>query len=199
MTGGMEGIPRSPRMGGSGMKFAITLALIVLLAVFYLTVFKRSSAGPVPSPIPADVVRLAYPARHGGWVDVHRDASQAPAALEDRARWLVKELTQTDSDPSVFPPLPETFPVRSVYRDGKLLYLDFSGDALSCLSGGSADEIIALESLKQTLAWNLPDLERVQILVDGHPSRTLGAAGEDAGHIDILKPISLRPVAEAAQ
>ena len=172
------------------MKFIFSLAAVLLLALIFLLVFRRSSTRTERS-IPQDSVLLAYPLRHGGWVQIRREVSGLQPTHEERARRVIEELTLPDSDPAVFPPLPETFPLRTAYLDGSRLYLDFSRDAVAGLSGGTEEEIILLESLKRTLAWNLPNVDHLQILIDGQPRRTLGAAGEDAGHIDIWTPIAL--------
>ncbi|OGH55914.1 MAG: hypothetical protein A3I06_12895 [Candidatus Lindowbacteria bacterium RIFCSPLOWO2_02_FULL_62_12] len=104
----------------------------------------------------------------------------------------MRELSAPDENPAVFAPLPETFPLRSIYLDGARLYLDVSQAALAELGGGTEDERIVLESLRRTLAWNLPDLEQLQILVDGRARRTLGVVGEDAGHVAVDFPIPLK-------
>lgn len=106
--------------------------------------------------------------------------------------WLIKELARGDTDPTVFSPLPDTFSIRSVYRDGARLYVDVAQDAIAELSGGTEEEWVLLQSLKLTLQWNLPDVENLQILVDGQSRRTLGPAGEDAGHLNVLRPIPLK-------
>ena len=175
------------------MKFFLSLAVMLLLAGLFLFVFKKSPQSAVDQSAPDDALLLAYPLRHGGWTQVRRDIAQLPKSPEDRARLAVRELSVQDSDPALFTPLPETFPLRTVYRDGARLYLDFSQDAVRELSGGSEDEIIALESLKRTLAWNIPAVDHLQILIEGRPRKTLGVEGEDAGHIDITSPIRLRP------
>lgn len=174
------------------MKSFRTVLIILVLAALFLVLAKRRPAVRRAPVARTDALVLAYPLRQGGWTQIERSVPDLPGPTEDRARRIVRELSAADSDPSVFPPLPETFPLRSVYLDGSRLYLDMDPDALAELSGGSEDEIIALESLTQTLALNLPQLDQLQILVDGQSRRTLGAAGEDAGHISILRPIRLK-------
>lgn len=172
------------------MKRFLWAALIFILAVGFLTVFKRRPSR-VELRAPSDAFMLSYPLRHGGWQVIQRAEAAIPAAPEERVWRLVQELTEADSDPSVFPPLPETFPLRSVFVDGKLLYIDVSPIALEKLSGGSMEEGILLEGLRRTFASNLPEIDRFQILVDGVPRRTLSPSGEDGGHINVLTPIFL--------
>ena len=167
------------------------IAGVIFIAVIFLLVSKRS---PLPGQkISArEALMLAYPLRHGGWIKIRRELGDVPKTSEGLTRRIVKELMTEDSSPAVFTPLPETFPLRSVYFDGSQLYIDIANEGVAELSGGSEDEMIVLESLKQTLAWNLPSVEQFQILVDGVPRRTLGAVGEDAGHINILGPIRIK-------
>lgn len=167
------------------------IAAIVVLALLLVVLFKRQPR-TADQQVPQNAVLLAYPQRLGGWKQVQRSLPDMPAGAEDLARRIVRELSVPETDPALFPPLPETFPLRSVYLDGTRLYLDVSPEALLELSGGSEEEIIAIESIKRTLSWNLPALDRLQFLVDGQPRRTLGAAGEDAGHLAIFQPILLK-------
>lgn len=172
------------------------LVAVVLLAAAMLLWMRRAPPPAPPGPVrtwtsPSSLM-LAYPGRQGGWVQVCRDVGRLPSTSEEKALRMVRELSRPETNPAVFPPLPDPFPVRSVYRDGAKLYLDISVDALRELSGGSEEEILLLEGLRQTLAWNLPDISELQILVDGQPRRTLGVAGDDGGHINIFQPLRLR-------
>lgn len=175
----------------------IAATAVVILALAFLLVFKRSAAWRSPktatiSDETSAALILAYPLRQGGWARIRRPILSLPKTSEERTRKIVEELTCVDASAEVFAPLPESFPLRSVYVDGSQLYLDIAHEGLQELSGGTEEELIVLESLKQSLAWNLPDVEKFQILIDGVPRRTLGAVGEDAGHINILGPIRLK-------
>lgn len=176
------------------MRFLFTLAVLILLAVVFLLFARRSDRARRIAPVdaPRNGFLLAYPLRKGGWASVRREIPALPQTSEEKARRMIVELSLADADPAVFPPIPETFPIRSVYLDGARLYIDVAQDALQELSGGSEDERLVIESIRKTFAWNLPDLDQLQFLVDGQPRATLGAAGEDAGHIDILSPLTLK-------
>lgn len=175
---------------------AIVIVSILAMALLFLLVFKRPRPLRAPDRLTTggSAVLLAYPLRHGGWTQIERSLADVPKTTEDRVRRIVRELSAVppDAEAAVFSPLPETFPLRSVYLDGSRLYLDLAHEALDDFSGGTEEELLALESLKQSVALNLPDLDQLQILVDGLPRRTLGVAGEDAGHISILQPIRLK-------
>jgi spore germination protein GerM len=84
-----------------------------------------------------------------------------------------------------------TFPpdtqLRQAFYDEaqRLLYLDFNRALVSQAMGGSAMETLTLGALLRTIAIDFPEVESVQILVDGLEVETLG------GHLDLTRP--LRP------
>jgi spore germination protein GerM len=65
----------------------------------------------------------------------------------------------------------------------RLLYLDFSQELVSGMEGGSTMELFTLGSILKTIAADFPEIEAVQILIDGLEVETLG------GHIDLTRPL----------
>jgi spore germination protein GerM len=82
----------------------------------------------------------------------------------------------------VFPPGSQ---LRQAYYDEerRLLYLDFNDALVANLNPGSAVELAVMGSLMRTLAVDFPEIQRVQILVDGLEVETLG------GHLDLTRPL----------
>lgn len=80
---------------------------------------------------------------------------------------------------------PEGSRLRQAYydEDDRLLYLDFSDALVANLNPGSAVELAVMGCLMRTLATDFPEIERVQILVDGLEVETLG------GHLDLTRPL----------
>ena len=68
-------------------------------------------------------------------------------------------------------------------EEGRLLYLDFNDALVANLNPGSAIELAVMGSIMRTLAVDFPEIERVQILVDGLEVETLG------GHLDLTRPL----------
>lgn len=80
---------------------------------------------------------------------------------------------------------PEKSRLRQAYYDEerRLLYLDFNDALVASLNPGSAIELAVMGSLMRTLAVDFPEIERVQILIDGLEVETLG------GHLDLTRPL----------
>jgi spore germination protein GerM len=82
-----------------------------------------------------------------------------------------------------------TFPpdtqLRQAFYDEaqRLLYLDFNRALVAQAMGGSAMETLTLGALLRTIAIDFPEVEAVQILVDGLEVETLG------GHLDLTRPL----------
>jgi spore germination protein GerM len=75
--------------------------------------------------------------------------------------------------------------VRELFIDEQgTAYIDFS-EALSLQHpSGPWSEMLTIRSIVQTLAANIPEIKRVQILIEGREVDTL------AGHIDIRRPFA---------
>ena len=65
----------------------------------------------------------------------------------------------------------------------RVLYLDFNAALVSNLNPGSAVEMTLLGSVLRTIAIDFPEVEAVQLLVDGLEIETLG------GHVDLTRPL----------
>ena len=89
---------------------------------------------------------------------------------------------QSDSALNVFP---NKSRLRQAFYDEerRLLYLDFNDAIVTNLNPGSSIELAVMGSLMRTLAMGFPEIERVQILVDGLEVETLG------GHLDLTRPL----------
>lgn len=82
--------------------------------------------------------------------------------------------------------VPEGTSVRAAYRLENTAVIDLESQALTDgWTTGSQAEILAVQSLVQSITWNFEEIDSVQILVNGGESPTL------SGHIDLSKP--LRP------
>jgi len=76
--------------------------------------------------------------------------------------------------------LPPDITYRSIRVDGDIVFIDFTPDFLNSLVGGSAAEEMLIFSLVNTLT-ELPEIRRVQILIDGLP-----ISDDDSGfHIEL--------------
>ncbi|HVB33292.1 MAG TPA: GerMN domain-containing protein [Patescibacteria group bacterium] len=70
---------------------------------------------------------------------------------------------------------------------GGIAVADFSSELTTDLPSGIQSEQMAVESIADTLAANIPNLRRLKILIDGQEAQTL------AGHIDLTGYFVLQP------
>ncbi len=82
--------------------------------------------------------------------------------------------------------IPRATKVRSVVVRDKTAFVDFSEEIAKRGFGGSATEVLAVGAIVNTLT-EFPEVERVQILVEGKKVSTL------FGHLDIYDPLSRSP------
>ena len=119
------------------------------------------------------------------------------------ARYLVAEVHQVKAGPQVMQKaleklvagprstdlvavVPKATKVKSVVVRDRMAVVDFSEELVKRGFGGSATEILAVAAIVNTLT-EFPDVERVQILVEGKKVSTL------FGHIDVYDPLSRSP------
>lgn len=119
------------------------------------------------------------------------------------ARYLVAEIHQVKAGPQVMQKaleklvtgprstdlvavVPKATKVKSVVVRDRMAVVDFSEELVKRGFGGSATEILAVAAIVNTLT-EFPDVERVQILVEGKKVSTL------FGHIDVYDPLSRSP------
>lgn len=94
---------------------------------------------------------------------------------------VVRELFKGSANASI----PRIFPTDTVVRGAFLLpdgnaFVDLGGPTLTQGWGtGSHEEILAVDSIVQTVVSNIPEAKRVRILINGEPAETL------AGHISL--------------
>jgi len=73
-----------------------------------------------------------------------------------------------------------------VESDSGTVYLDFTSELVTAHPGGSAAEYCTIASIVRTVGENFPELQRVQLLVDGSQVETI------AGHMRADQPVYVR-------
>ena len=112
--------------------------------------------------------------------------------MED-ARRLLEELIRGPGG-ALAPTIPEGARVRQLYIDGEgTAYVDFTRELQANHPGGTAGELLTIYSIVDTLASNLEQVKRVQLLVEGAEITTL------AGHIDSRRPFVPRYTFESTR
>lgn len=103
----------------------------------------------------------------------------------DRVRAIYRELLAGPSEGHTSP-FPEGVELLNTYMTQRgTLYLDWNKILVTGFRGGTGRERQLLASIVLTAADNLPEVERVGLLVDGNPVETIG------GHYDTLAPLDV--------
>jgi len=128
-------------------------------------------------------VTLFYVAENGlGLVGHSRDVAYGSTPLA-RARTVIEYQLEDAPEPLVSP-FPKGTTLRSLYlTDSGNAFVDLSSEATTEHAGGSLDELFTVYSLVNALAINVPEINAVQILINGSEVDTL------AGHIDLRQPL----------
>lgn len=111
-------------------------------------------------------------------VPEHRKINQTG----DLEKLAVIELIKGPNNNNLYPTVPPTTKVNALYVSGGIAYIDLSSEVIKDHPGGSTGELLTIYSIVMTLT-SFPDIEKVQILVDGNSGNTL------VGHVDISIPL----------
>ena len=121
-----------------------------------------------------------------------RQLPQGVTAVEEAMR-LLDELIRGPGE-ALAPTIPEGTRVRQLHIDGEgTAYVDFTRELQANHAGGTAGELLTIYSIVDTLASNLEQVKRVQLLVEGAEINTL------AGHVDARRPFTPRYTFESAR
>ncbi|MGH9343178.1 MAG: GerMN domain-containing protein [Terriglobia bacterium] len=117
------------------------------------------------------------------------------ASNEDRVRQIVLALV-AGSQQNHVQALPPATALRAVFLgDDGTAYLDFSTDVTKDFPVGIESETLALRSVVDSLAANIPDVRRVKFLVQGQEVDTLDGHADLTGFYapDLANPVASTP------
>ena len=136
------------------------------------------------APLPLETVTIYFPsASTDGLVGETRGILHT-SIPGDRAKQILSDLLAGPSDQSAVSLAPAGTRLKQVYvLENGIAYADFSEELRSGIEGGSDAEILTVYSIVNSLALNVPEIERVGILVEGRPCETLN------GHLDLRRPL----------
>lgn len=184
----------------------LTLAIVVALVAAFLgwgmmTVLSRvlrtpervdsaidtTAAPPPPSATPATPriqAKLFFLSEDGlRLVAAEREVPLAEGVVA-QARALVEAQLAADAAPPLARTAPEGTAVRGVYvSDRNEVFVDLDGAVRSKHPGGSLNELLTVYAIVNAITVNLPDVQEVQLLIDGREADTL------AGHVDLRQPL----------
>jgi hypothetical protein len=170
---------------------SITLVVLIGIIWFVLGPGRRGSHRPSRySPLAAELegVRGAF-LYYGlpgsdSLVAEYRDVVVKDRPI-DQVRAIYRELIAGPTGNRTTP-FPEGAELLNAYwTERGTLYLDWNRTLTSAFRGGSGKERQLLASIVRTASDNLPQVQRVAILVEGSPIETIG------GHFDTLLPLDV--------
>jgi len=171
--------------------FGVFLAgCIALMAIAAITV---SAAGPAredvapPGGMPASTqkspVHLYFASRNSSFLMAEQRVVLHPDDPVGLADTIVKALINGPQK-GLLKTIPADTRLKALYitPDGTC-YVDLSEAVRNSHPGGIKSELLTIYSMVNSLVLNVPEIERVQILIDGNQAPTL------AGHIDLQQPV----------
>lgn len=152
---------------------------------FRRPVFRRvTSEAPAPrSRAPRRTVMLLFADKHqNDLLEEAREIEGGATATEDAKRILEELVKGPEGD--LMPVVPRAAQVKNLFIDPSgTAYVDFDRELTEGHSGGAREELFTVYSIVGTLAVNISQIKRVQILVDGAGIPTL------AGDVDTRAPL----------
>jgi spore germination protein GerM len=151
---------------------------------------KQEDTPAPPTPPPANAAPLSkssvtiyFPSAAGDTLTAETREIVDTKAPADRGAQVLAELISGPTTDAGLPAVPPGTTLRRLWvRDDGSAYADFSEELATGTGGGSADEILTVYAIVDSLTANVPAIKRVGILVAGHERETLG-------HLDLRRPL----------
>jgi Sporulation and spore germination len=180
-----------------------TLLVLVVCMGIYLRHMRRRAAEvelpaadtlPVAPPAtgPTESVTLYVADDAAGTLRAQAAQIPLPGGRQQRAEELLRALLRIYQHPHASHPMAPAADIRAIYLvDPGAAVIDLNAAFADQHRSGILSEQLTVNSLVETLALNVPGIERVTILVEGKPRDTL------AGHADLSDPFDVRTVEQA--
>ena len=161
--------------------------LMALAAVAVLAAEPDRQDQPLPSAMAApsqkSPIHLYFASRNSYFLRAEQRVVLHPDDPVGLADTIVRALIKGPQK-GLLKTIPADTQLKALYitPDGTC-YVDLSEAVRENHPGGSKSELLTIFSMVNSLVLNVPEIERVQILIEGDHAPTL------AGHIDLLQPI----------
>ena len=158
----------------------------------------KTAPEPVPASPPADAaaeqpqdtaplakasVTIYFPSTEGDQLAAETREIVDTKRPADRGAQILAALLDGPRTEGALPAVPPGTTLRQLWvRDDGNAYADFSEELLGGTTGGSADEILTVYAIVDSLTENVPAIRRVGILVAGRERATFG-------HLDLSRPL----------
>jgi len=148
-------------------------------------------------PLAKSSVTIYFPSTAGDQLAAETREIVDTKRPADRGAQILAALLDGPKTEGALPAVPPGTTLRQLWvRDDGNAYADFSEELVSGATGGSADEILTVYAIVDSLTENIPAIRRVGILVAGRARETLG-------HLDLRRPLppdlSLAPQPQATE
>lgn len=101
-----------------------------------------------------------------------------------QARAIVESQLAAEPPPTLARTIPAGVTLRGLFvSQSNEVFVDLDPVIKSRHAGGSLQELLTVYTIVNALLTNVPSLQQVQILIDGHEADTL------AGHVDLRRPL----------
>ncbi|MGA7564558.1 MAG: GerMN domain-containing protein [Terriglobales bacterium] len=182
---------------------AVLLAAVISMGVYLRHMQRRAvevaslaaDASPVAPPAsgPTETVTLYVADDAAGMLRAQSAQIPLPGGRQQRAEELLRALLRIYQRPGAAHPLAAGSDIRSIYLvDPGAAVIDLNAVFADEHLSGILSEQLTVDSLVETLAMNVPGIQRVNILVEGKPRDTL------AGHVDLTQSFDVAAVEQAS-
>jgi germination protein M len=139
---------------------------------------------PAEPAVPRITATLYFASEDGrGLVPVQQEVPLAEGAVA-QARALIEAQLTAAAPPPLISTIPEGTTLRGVFVSQRNeAFVDLAASIRDRHPGGSMNELFTVYTIVNTITTNLPDVQSVQLLIDGREVDTL------AGHVDLRRPL----------
>ena len=181
---------------------AALLVLVVAMGIYLRHMRRRAgeieslaaNALPVAPPAsgPTETVTLYVADDDAGALRARSAQIPLPGGRQQRAEELLRALLRIYQQPGASHPLSPASDIRAIYLvDPGAAVIDLNGAFADQHQSGILSEQLTVNSLVETLAINVPGIQRVNILVEGKTRDTL------AGHADLTDSFDVITIEQA--
>ncbi|HEY1272328.1 MAG TPA: GerMN domain-containing protein [Terriglobales bacterium] len=183
-------IPRHLQIG------VVVLLFAALIMAFYVRRMRGRAAEdsaeisdqrPIAAPVSAPTEQVTLYVAYDDVGVLHAQSARIPlpAGRQQRAQELVRALLAVYADKHSPHPIPDGADIRDVFIvDPGMVVIDLNAVFADQHRSGVLVEELTVTSMVETVAGNLPGINRVKILVDGKARETLAGHADLSGFID---------------
>jgi len=170
----------------------VVVAVLVAAGIGYWIWTPVEERSTEEEPLPGETITVYFLDREDYVLrPVERTVDEAPGQPE-RIKQIVGELTTPPEDTGLIQLAPGDLELRSSYLKDSTVYLDFNDGLVGAAQGTSGERMLLYSIVNSVLENVSSDYKLVQFLIEGEQRKTIGAYGEESGHIAIRYPLGPR-------